>query len=119
MILSLLTVALLAPHAALRAADNDGIDTLPDPLHFMTLKPQTDGAQRSDAASRLELQSTIISADRKLAVINGHAIPVGMTIEGAKLLAVRNNEATIIYQGVTRTLSIVDNTIIKQWVAHK
>ncbi len=51
------------------------------------------------ARPRWELTSTLVSGDRRVAVINGRSASPGATIEGAKLLAVDAGGAWIEHQG--------------------
>jgi MSHA biogenesis protein MshK len=53
------------------------------------------GAAAPAAAPALRLQSVLISPGRKLAVIDGITVPLGGTVDGARLVAIRESEVVL------------------------
>jgi MSHA biogenesis protein MshK len=47
------------------------------------------------ASAGARLQSVLISSGRKLAVIDGITVPLGGTIDGARLVAIRESEVVL------------------------
>ena len=58
---------------------------LPDPTLRTSM---VRAATATSAPSRWTLQSTLIAADRRVAVINGETVTVGSTINGARVLEI-------------------------------
>ena len=85
--LCVLTAAAASAGAAAQAG-------LPDP----TRPPAADGtsAARGDAAkSAHRVESVLISAERKLAVIDGRTVPLGGQIDGARVVAITEAGVTL------------------------
>ena len=58
---------------------------LPDPTERTSMMR---AATASSSPTRWTLQSTLIAADRRVAVINGETVTVGSTINGARVLEI-------------------------------
>lgn len=85
----LLLVTLAAPAAAGAAAD--AVADLPDPT-------RPDGQPvRAQPGSRpaLVLQSTLITGDKKTAVINGQTATIGTRIRGARVVDIRPDAVVV------------------------
>jgi len=68
-------------------------DAPPDPT-----RPEVAVAAPTDApaaASRFELRAVLIGPARRVAVINGHAVGVGETVDGAEVLSIDTGRARI------------------------
>ena len=61
----------------------------------------------------LNLESVLISEQRKVAVINGTAVSVGEEIGGAKVVAIEKNNVRVNQHGKTVTLTL-DSVSIRQ-----
>jgi MSHA biogenesis protein MshK len=73
-------------------------------LHDPT-KPVVDvNAFFSDESGGPNLQSVIISPQRKLALIDGQWVGVGSDFNGARILAIGKNHVVLLYGGQKRTL---------------
>ncbi len=62
-----------------------GAQTLPDPTERTSMARV---ATTASAPTRWTLQSTLIAADRRVAVINGETVTIGSTINGARVLEI-------------------------------
>jgi MSHA biogenesis protein MshK len=86
-------MGLLASTVALPAAAEE---VLPDPMRppDFTSAPD-DGGDATTPRAPLSLQSTLISGDRRSAVINGRSVHVGSTIEGAQVVAIGRTQVRL------------------------
>ena len=57
--------------------------------------PAATAGGAAQAAPPSRLQSVLISPGRKLAVIDGRTVPLGGTVEGATLVAIRESEVVL------------------------
>lgn len=81
------------------AGDVTAQSGLGDPTRPTSLA-EPDGARtRAAAQPRWRLQSTLISDDRKVAVINGRTVAPGEQIDGATLLEIRGDGVTLQQDG--------------------
>jgi len=82
--LPMLCLALLCP---MQTWSGEQLADLPDPT-----RPYTQAAPRPAArlgeSSKLVLESTLVSPRRRLAVVNGHTLTVGDSIENVKITAI-------------------------------
>ncbi len=84
----LLGVAILAAAACVSHAQ-----ALRDPTR--PPGPGMHGAGRAEQQSGWNLQSVLISPERRYAIINGEVVPVGGTVAGAELVAVAPERVTL------------------------
>jgi MSHA biogenesis protein MshK len=63
----------------------------------------------------LNLNSILISSQRRVAVINGQALRQGDTIKGSAfhVVSIKNNSVTVQSNNTTRVLSLVDSKVKK------
>jgi MSHA biogenesis protein MshK len=61
-------------------------DVLPDPTRPEIAPPSA--ASPATAAERFELRAVLIGGARRVAVINGRAVQVGDSVDGAEVLAI-------------------------------
>jgi MSHA biogenesis protein MshK len=66
---------------------------LADPMRPPLAGERAGAAAAASAGARL--QSVLISSGRKLAVIDGITVPLGGTIDGARLVAIRESEVVL------------------------
>ena len=100
-----LRLMLLAALGACPVAHAQG--ALADPTRpptMMPSEPSGDGAQPSG-----RLQSILISATRKLAVIDGVTVPLGGKVDGATLVAIDETEVKLKRGEVIETLRLYPN----------
>lgn len=91
---------LLAIAGAMAGPLEYGDPTQPTPLD----RPAVGTASDTAIANRIEtprwtLTSTLISRDRRVAVINGRSVALGARIDGARLVAVDAGGASIEHEG--------------------
>ncbi len=91
---------------------------LPDPTRPSTLRPAPHGAvtAKSSAPRRVDLilQSTLISPERRIAIINGRTVSVGAKIDGAEIIVIRPNEVMIKQDGTTRSLRLLTDGVAQR-----
>jgi MSHA biogenesis protein MshK len=100
-----LRVMLLAALAACPAAHAQG--ALVDPTRPPTFVPAETAGDTPPPAGRL--QSILISATRKLAVIDGVTVPLGGKVDGATLIAIDETEVKLKRGEVIETLKLYPN----------
>jgi MSHA biogenesis protein MshK len=84
---------------------------LSDPMRPPSAQAAAGIAAPGMASSRL--QSVLISPSRKLAVIDGNTVPLGGTVQGATLVAIRESEV-VLQKGTEReTLKLNPGVQIK------
>jgi MSHA biogenesis protein MshK len=97
---------LLAVLGACPAAHAQG--ALADPTRPPSIAPV--GEPGGDGAAAVgRLQSILISATRKLAVIDGVAVPLGGKVDGATLIAIDETEVKLKRGEVVETLKLYPN----------
>jgi len=97
---------LLAVLGACPAAHAQG--ALADPTRPPTVAPSVEpGADAAPATGRL--QSILISATRKLAVIDGVTVPLGGKVDGATLVAIDETEVKLKRGELIETLKLYPN----------
>jgi MSHA biogenesis protein MshK len=84
---------------------------LSDPTRPPQVSAAAAAAAPDAAASRL--QSVLISPRRKLAVIDGMTVPLGGTVDGATLVAVRESEVVLQKGNERETLKLNPEVQIK------
>jgi hypothetical protein len=84
---------LLLPLAAV-AAGAPAQETLGDPTRPTSLSEPEEG-RLVPQGPRWRLQSILVADDRRVAVINGHAVPQGGHVDGATVLEVRPDGVTL------------------------
>jgi MSHA biogenesis protein MshK len=86
--------------------------TFADPMRPPLLSAEQPGdAQAAQGGSRL--QSVLISPGRKLAVIDGKTVPLGGTVEGATLVAIRESEVVLQKGAERETLKLYPGVQMK------
>ncbi|MCC2656164.1 MAG: hypothetical protein K0Q76_1272 [Panacagrimonas sp.] len=96
----ILVAALLLMSGAMAGPLEYGDPTQPTPLD----RPSAGIASDATVAKHIEtprwtLTSTLISGDRRVAVINGRSVALGARIDGARLVAVDAGGASIEHEG--------------------
>lgn len=88
--------------------------TLSDPT-----RPTPLGGERRAAPAQQTwtLNSTLVAEDRRIAIINGHAVGVGDTVSGARVVRVEQEAVWLEYQGNRFRRTLSTSTDIKQPVA--
>jgi len=84
-----------------------------EPLVKPKLKKKKKKKQKNPIKS-LSLQQTLVSQNRKIAVINGKRMTIGKTIRGAKLVRINFESVELIYRGKRYTLSLTSPSDIKE-----
>jgi hypothetical protein len=87
-----------------------GREPLADPTRPAATFGPVAGAAAEKPAKWL-LSSTLIAAQRRIAVINGQAVQVGQIIDGAELLAVEPGRALLRRAGQTMELKLMPGTV--------
>lgn len=100
-----LRLVLLAALGACPVAHAQG--ALVDPTRPPTYMPAESAAGAAPSAGRL--QSILISATRKLAVIDGVTVPLGGKVDGATLVAIDETEVKLKRGEVIETLRLYPN----------
>jgi len=102
---ALVTILLLASLPA-------GADVLRDP----TAPPRDASRASSSDAQHAEprLTTVLIASDRRVAVIDGHALAEGEARDGLKLVSVRADGATVTVNGAARELHLEGAHMIKE-----
>jgi MSHA biogenesis protein MshK len=95
---------LLAALGACPVAHAQGALADPTRPPTVTTEPTGDGAQSGG-----RLQSILISATRKLAVIDGVTVPLGGKVDGATLVAIEETEVKLKRGEVIETLKLYPN----------
>lgn len=88
---------------ALTGASVAAADERRDPLRPPDLSPERSQPQFN--ADAWTLSSTLVSADRRLANINGQSVRAGDTVGGARVLAIHNGRVRLDYRGRRFTIS--------------
>jgi MSHA biogenesis protein MshK len=96
--------------AALTSAAAAAQARLADPTRPPQSAPAADEPAKPDEAkapkSGPQLQSVLISPQRKLAVIDGRTVPLGGEVDGAKLVAITEGGVTLRRGSQTQTLRL-------------
>lgn len=95
------------------------LSNLPDPTRpdsgVVKKSMSNVGENRGDAAKNMfSLQQTIVSPERKTAVINGKALSIGDKIGGATLISISNNKAFLQWKQDLIELDLVSQRGIKE-----
>lgn len=102
--------------AALAGAQDEWAN-VPDPTRPAPWKAdKAEGDQRSQE-DRLSLDSTIVSDERRLAIINGKTVPVGGTINGSKIVNITPFKVELEQNGRIVTLLLVNDKVTKPGAA--
>ena len=64
-------------------------------------------AERAKNASPLRLESVLIGANRRVAVINGKTCRVGERVDGATVVAIHGDSAVLVREGTRITLPLL------------
>jgi MSHA biogenesis protein MshK len=98
--------------AAGHAFAQDELADLPDPTRPSTLEGTGRGAAAAPAnqTARLTLESTIVSGDRRLAIINGKTLAVGAFINGARIKDIAPYRVELEQGGRLVTLKLVEDS---------
>ncbi|HET7649335.1 MAG TPA: hypothetical protein VFL15_01370 [Gammaproteobacteria bacterium] len=102
-----LLAILLAASTLAHAGDN-----LPDPMRPDTLS----AVSGRGAVPGWDLNSILISAGRRLAVINGRTVAPGDTVNGARVLEISAGEVKLSVRGKTLMLHLIPESV--KHVAH-
>lgn len=86
-----------------------GSEALPDPTRPVVLSGER--VPSADKPKLWQLTSTLISPQRRVAVINGQVVQVGQAINGAKLLAVEPGSALLSRAGHKIKLKLIANPV--------
>jgi hypothetical protein len=100
---------LLAVAGSARA--EDGFDGLSDPT-----RPSSRSGGGDGPVSRggLVLQSTLVSAERRFAVINGQKLAVGQHIDGAQIVAIGTYEVVLNRAGRESVLRLLPKSTVEK-----
>jgi MSHA biogenesis protein MshK len=100
--------------AASAALAQDQWANLPDPTRpsnpWGIEKP---AIAKSNQSSHLTLDSTIISNERRLAIINGQTLGIGSLINGARIINITPYKVVLEENGHVVTLVLVSDKVIK------
>lgn len=113
-LLCVLLLAGVAPCAVLAEAQgglNAHEPALRDPTRPPDLRPARAPASKAD--SRLRLSSTLVSGERRTAIINGRIVAVGDRIQGARLLSIEPGRVRLRRQGREITLRLLAQNVKK------
>lgn len=69
---------------------------------------------KKNPVKRMRLQQTLVSKNRKLAIINGKLLSVGKWIRGAKVVRITPDYVVLKYQGKPYTLHLTHPKNIKE-----
>lgn len=83
-----------------------GDPTAPTPLDAPPVATAAGDAAAEPVKPRWTLSSTLVSGDRRIAVINGRSVALGATIEGARVTAVDHRGAWIEHRGTRVRLEL-------------
>jgi hypothetical protein len=100
----MMAVALLLGASAVVAGD------LGDPTRPSYLPPATQGSPKEHAPA-WRVESIIVSAGRRLAVVNGRVVGVNDQVAGARILEILPYEVRLEYQGEIRHISLVPTRV--------
>lgn len=70
--------------------------------------------ERAVPAGGLELQSILISPERRAAVISGHVVRLGESVRGHRLVAIGEGEVVLRMDGKSRTLRLFPAVDLRQ-----
>jgi MSHA biogenesis protein MshK len=105
--------ALTAAMATITAAAQAN---LPDPTRPPDRSATAEGQNSSGGAparSAHRVQSVLISPERKVAVIDGRAVPLGGRVDGARVVAITETGVTLERNGQKETLRINPGVDVK------
>jgi len=105
--------ALIATLASITAAAQVG---LPDPTRPPDRAAAAEGQNGSGGAaarSAHRVQSVLISPERKVAVIDGRAVPLGGRVDGARVVAITETGVTLERNGQKETLRLNPGVDVK------
>lgn len=90
----------------------DELDSLPDPtMPFNTVPTPTEGPAK---ASKLTLQTIVVSPGNTYALINGERVTEGGYIEGIKVESINSFGIVVISQGQRKVLTLAGQDVVKQ-----
>lgn len=108
-------LALGDPYTMNAASAQDDLAKLPDPTR--PWRPDVAASalktHKSETPPTLKLESTIVSGDRRLAVIDGNTVGVGALIEGFRVKEIFNYRVLLEKDGRTLTLKLLDESLVK------
>ncbi len=84
---------------------------LDDPMRPPLVRSAPSEGATAAPQQRYQLTSTLVSAQRRIAVINGRRLTVGERIGNARLVAVESDRAILSEAGRTFTLHLIPVTI--------
>lgn len=102
-LITLLLVCLVWPAAAVAAEqlrDPTRPSWLPDP-----------GRQQRPVVTRYRLESVLIAAERRVAVINGRVVTVGDVVDGAAVLSIEPEAVTLRRDGRELVLKLLPGSV--------
>jgi len=108
--LTLLIISLGYPFAGVSA---DPLANLPDPTRHKQKQKQKK-AVKNVKQKALTLQSTLISDERRYAVINGQSMAIGERIDGATLLEITPFKAVLIKHGQRKVLTLTTTDVVNE-----
>ena len=100
--------------AASPAFAQDELADLPDPTRPSTQEGGGGAAVASNPSARLTLESTIVSGERRLAIINGETLAVGASINGARIKGITPYKVELEEGGRLVTLKLVEGNLTRR-----
>ena len=97
------------------ALAQDELANLPDPTRPSTAAGASRGhTSAADKIARLRLESTLVSGDRRLAIINGEILAVGDIISGARIKVISPYLVILEHEGRLVTLRLVNDNLTRR-----
>ena len=84
---------------------------LDDPMRPPTAHPEEKAPDPGERIERLELTSTVVGPDRRVAVIDGRRLGVGDRIGGARIIAINPSSVRLVAAGRSYVLRLLRKTI--------
>lgn len=93
----------------------DEITTLPDPTRpwRSDIAPPVPKTHKNETPPTLKLESTIVSGERRLAVIDGNTVSMGAVIKGFRIKEIFHYSVLLEKEGRTLTLKLFDEASVK------
>lgn len=86
-------------------------EPLGDPMRPPTMQPETTAPTPGERVGRLQLTSTVVGPERRIAVIDGRRLRVGDRIAGARVTAIDPASVRLVAQGRRFTLRLLQQPI--------